>query len=252
VNKVGPFSDLRINHDQEEKFWAESLALIEADQEMVKRLQIIERALALIFGYTIEYTSKTIDENTVQMLGVRLFNAGAAGLKLALSGYYQIAFHQARDIMETGYLIDYLRTSPGQISVWKTADRGTRRKLFDPVKIRIALDERDGDKQMRRAAEYAKLSELASHASYHGFRLTARQGFGELGPFVEIVNLKAWLHEMVLRLGPAAYLYSRHFPQAEAKLVRFSEEFGTDLIVGFKDDSGYREDVEEANDESVR
>ena len=39
----------------------------------------------------------------MQLLGIRLFNAAASGMKLALSGYYQTAFQQARDIMETGF-----------------------------------------------------------------------------------------------------------------------------------------------------
>jgi hypothetical protein len=137
--------------------------------------------------------------------------------------------------METGFLLDYFRTSPQQIGVWKAADRATRRKLFDPVQIRKALDERDGDTEMRRAAEYGKLSELASHATWRGFKLTAREGFGELGPFVEAINLKARLHEMVLRLGPSAVMYANQFPDADPKLVRFFQEFGTELILGFKE-----------------
>jgi hypothetical protein len=59
--------------------------------------------------------------------------------------------------METGFLLDYFRTSPGQISVWRTSDRATRRKFFEPVKIRIALDDRDKDtpasKRFRAAAD---------------------------------------------------------------------------------------------------
>jgi hypothetical protein len=241
----GPFLDLRQTHDHEEKLWAESLALVQGDPEMAKRLLVIENAMAVIFAYTVDYTSKTTDENTLQMLGIRLFNAAAAGLKLALSGYYQIAFHQARDVMETGFLFDYFRTSPKQISVWRAADRATRRKLFEPVKIRIALDERDGDVEKRRAAEYSKLSELASHASYRGFRLTARGGVGELGPFVERANLIAWLHEMVLRLGPSAVLYANHFPNAEERFVRLFQEFGSRLILGFKEESGFKGTTEE-------
>jgi hypothetical protein len=101
-------------------------------------------------------------------------------LKVALSGYYQTAFQQARDIMETGYLLDYFRTSPQQRAVWKQADRKTRGQFFDPVKIRIALDERDSDTTKKREAEYNKLSELASHATFRGFRLMARGEFGEL------------------------------------------------------------------------
>lgn len=195
-----------------------------------------------VIGYTLDHKSRSDNEATIQMLGIRLFNAAASGVKLALSGYYQTAFQQARDIMETGFLLDYFRTSPQQISICKGADRAARRKLFDPVQIRKALDERDGDTEKRRAAEYSKLSEMASHANWRGFRLTAREGFGELGTFVEVINLKAWLHEMVLRLGPSAVMYANQasvcvakFPDADPKLVRFFQEFGTGLILGFKE-----------------
>src|ERR1700726_74251 len=167
-----PFADINATHRREEELRAESMALIATDPELARRLHMIEKVMALIFGYTIEHMSRSEDEATMQLLGIRLFNAAASGIKLALSGYYQTAFHQARDIMETGYLLDYFRTSPEQRAVWKQADRKARRKLFDPVKIRIALDERDGDTTKKREAEYNKLSELASHATFRGFRLT--------------------------------------------------------------------------------
>jgi hypothetical protein len=229
-----PFADINVTHQHEERLREESMALIAADPELARRLQMIEKVMALIFGYTIDHTSRSEDESTMQLLGIRLFNAAASGLKLALSGYYQTAFHQARDIMETGYLLDFFRTSPEQRSVWKASDRKTRRKLFDPVKVRIALDERDGDTSKKREAEYNKLSELASHATFRGFRLTTRGGFGELGPFVEKTNLLAWLEEMVLRLGPSAVMYANQFPEADAQLVNFFQQVGTELVQGYK------------------
>ena len=91
---------------------------------------------------------------------------------------------------------------------------------------------------MKRAAEYSKLSELASHATYRGFALISRGGFGEFGPFVEAINLKAWLHEMVLRLGPSTVMYANQFPNADTNLVRVFQEFGTDLVLGFKNQNG--------------
>jgi len=230
-----PFSDLKLTHEHEEKLRAESIALIHADEELSRRLVVIEKAMTLIFSYTIEHTSRSANETTVQLLGIRLFNATASGVKLALSGYYQTAFQQARDIMETGFLLDFFRTSPEQIAAWREADRATRRNLFEPVKIREALDKRDGDTRMRRVAEYRKLSELASHATWRGFAMTTRRGIGELGPFVEPINLKAWLHEMVLRLGPSAVMYANHFPNADPKLEQFFQEFGTELVLNFKE-----------------
>jgi hypothetical protein len=47
---------------------------------------------------------------------------------------------------------------------------------------------------------------------------------------------KAWLHEMVLRLGPSAVMYAQQFPNADPKLVRFFQEFGTELVTEFKAD----------------
>ena len=228
------FSDLAVTHEHEEKLRGESMALIHADAELSRRLVIIEKSMTVVFGYTVDHTSRRENEATVQLLEIRLFNAAASGVKLALSGYYQTAFQQARDIMEMGFLLNYFRTSPEQIAVWKAADRATRRKLFDPVKIREALDKRDGRTDMRRAEEYRKLSELASHATWRGFAMTTRQGMGELGPFVEPTNLMAWLHEMVLRLGPSAVVYANHFPNADVKLERFFREFGTELVLGFE------------------
>ena len=172
------FSDLAVTHEHEEKLRAESMVLIQADTELSRRLAIVEKAMTVIFGSQIDHTSRSENETTVQLLGIRLFNAAASGVKLALSGYYQTAFQQARDIMETGFLLDYFRTFPEQIAVWKASDRAMRRKLFEPVKIREALDKRDGDTQMRRALEYRKLSELASHATWRGFAMTTREGMG--------------------------------------------------------------------------
>src|SRR5712671_4387639 len=134
------FADIEATHDREEEVRRESMALIEVDPELFRRVEMVQKAMTVIFGYTIEYTSRSEDETTMQLLGVRLFNAAASGIKLALSGYYQTAFHQARDIMETGFLLDYFRTSPEQRAVWKRSDRKMRRELFDPVKIRIELD----------------------------------------------------------------------------------------------------------------
>jgi len=65
--------------------------------------------------------------------------------------------------------------------------------------------------------------------------MTTRQGIGELGPFVEAINLKALLHEMVLRLGPSAVMYANHFPNAAPKLEQFFRDFGTELVLCFKE-----------------
>jgi|SRR6516162_654253 hypothetical protein len=231
-----PFSNFEETHAHEENLRTESMQLARNDKEIERRLLVVEKAMALIFGFTVDHNAVNDDERTMQMLGVRLFNAAASAIKLGLSGYYQTALQQARDILELGFLLDYFRTSPEEIAIWRTWDRKTRRLRFDPVKIRIALDERDGTTDRGREREYNKLSELASHATYRGFALTTREGRGELGPFVDKRNLLALAHEMVLRLGPAAVMYANQFSRPPEALAQFLREFGTELVMGFKND----------------
>ncbi len=228
------FDNFRETHGQEEKFRAETMALIEADAAMRMRFSLVEKALSLIFVYTADHKARSDDELTVQMLGIRIFNSAAASIKLGLSGYYQTAFGQLRDIMETGFLIDLFRTSPSKIAEWKNADEKTLRDEFAPVKVRDALDRRDGNKEKKRAKQYKILCEYAAHATYRGFRMTMRNGNGEIGPFVEDINLRAWIEEMVLRLGPTAVIYAKLFPNANTEFENFLRHFGTELVEGIK------------------
>ena len=84
-------------HNREEKLRQDILALIGIDTEFSLRLDTIQRAMALIFGYTIDRMSRSDEEATSQFPGIRLFNAAASSIKLRLSGYCQPAFPQVRD-----------------------------------------------------------------------------------------------------------------------------------------------------------
>ena len=130
-------------------------------------------------------------------MGVRLFNAGGASIKLALSGYYQKAFDQLRDIVEVSFLLDYLQTYPEKISAWMAADKRQRMTEFGPGFIRRALDKRDNFTGEMRKQTYDLLSEKASHASYGGFILVAsgEKNLVNVGPFFEQKKLSAWLSE---------------------------------------------------------
>jgi hypothetical protein len=67
---IAPFSDLNVTHDHEEKLRSESLTLIHADPELSRRLAVIEKAMALIFAYTLDHKSRSDNEATMQMLGI--------------------------------------------------------------------------------------------------------------------------------------------------------------------------------------
>ena len=76
--------------------------------------------------------------------------------QLMVSGYYQCAAMIMRDLLETAFLLGFFRHNPGTISVWRTKNDAIRKKVFAPVKIRVALDEKDGFTEKKRAAAYVR------------------------------------------------------------------------------------------------
>jgi hypothetical protein len=192
----------------EEELRTESLAAINADAALSDHWTFVAEAMKAIYAFTHDHEDATENELTLQYLGVRLFNAGGASIRLGLSGYYQKAFHQVRDILETSFLVDYLQTSPEKIDEWRRADKEARIANFGPGIVLNALDKRDGYTSGERKRIYDLLSELASHPTYSGIAMTTT-GPGsmvQVGPFFDEQKLTVWLHEMAMRLSPAALM----------------------------------------------
>ena len=106
-------NNLRSLHDHEEGLRKESLAMLAADSAHSEMLFIVANAMGVLFGFTHDTKARSDDELTIQYLGIRLFNAAAASIKLALSGYPQLALAQIRDVVEVAFLLDYFLTSSG-------------------------------------------------------------------------------------------------------------------------------------------
>jgi hypothetical protein len=212
-------------HAHEETLRAESLAIIDKSATLKEHFGGVHEAMNIVYGLTHDHPHRSDDELTLEMLGIRLFNASAASVKLALSGYYQIAFAQLRDVVETYFLLDYLGTNKDKIAIWKVADKRQLKRMFGPNEIRDALDARDGFKTKMRGDVYGRLSAYASHATYQGFKLTTKENMGEIGPFVTETHLTAWLEEIMKLLGHGALVYACHFegvhPNLEAVKKRY-------------------------------
>jgi hypothetical protein len=86
------------------------LEAINAHADLREHFELIGEAMNVIYAFSHDHAHGSDNELTLQMLGIRLFNAAGASVKLALSGYYQKAFDQVRDILETYFLVDYLTT----------------------------------------------------------------------------------------------------------------------------------------------
>jgi hypothetical protein len=231
---IKDLDNLKSTHEHEEKLWAESLALIESRPAWKRRLVVAEKALNIAFAFTHDYVNQTDDELTLQFLGIRLFNTGACAIKLGLSGYYQQAFALLRDVVEVGFLTHFFAYWPERITEWKKCSEEQRKKNFSPVKIRIALDNKEGNKEKKRAKAYETLSQYGSHATYRGFRMTTRRNFGEIGPFVDETNLRAFIEEVTLRLAPACVLYGTMFPNAPQNIIDFREHVAVELVEAVK------------------
>lgn len=210
--------NLAMLHAHEERLRAESLALIAARSDLADHLNLVREAMNVIFAFTQEHVHNSDDELTMQFLGIRLFNGAAVSLKLALSGYYQKAFVHVRDILETYFLADFLRSNPDKIVVWKNASKKQRLTDFSPRKIREGLDKRDNYVENARKFAYDLISENASHATYRGFHLTTQDGLGQIGPFLDEQKLQAWLEEMAKRFGHAAVILLSDYEGFDHKL----------------------------------
>jgi hypothetical protein len=207
-------------HKHEEDIRAQSLAEIQAKSHLTDHWSVVAEAMNVVYAFTHDHEHGSDNELTLQYLGIRLFNAAGAAIKLVMSGYYQKAFDQVRDIIETYFLVDYLTTYPQKIPEWKAADKKKRMADFGAGKIRNALDQRDGFTTGERSKIYSMISEYASHASYPGITLTTTgpARMAQVGPFFDKDKLSLWLFEIAMRLSHAAVILASN-PEGDDRVL---------------------------------
>lgn len=206
-------------HEHEEKIRADSLAFVDKNLDLREHLSMIHSSMSIIYSLAQDHSNASDDELTIQYLGLRLFNSAASSLKLGLSGYYQSAFAIVRDVVETVALLDYMKSHPAQISVWKASDKKQRINKFGPGSIRKALNQRDQFPGNKRKDIYELYSEYAAHATAPGFQLLAPEGLGKIGPFFSEKYLKAWIGEAVKFLVHGATIFMAHFGNIKPPLI---------------------------------
>lgn len=108
-------------HDGEESLWIKAIEIIEQGQDLSAHVDLIERAMNLIQFFVREHVADGSDQETIQLLGIRLFNGMASASRLITGGYFQTAAMIQRDLLETVFLITYLRVHPEKIRTWRMA-----------------------------------------------------------------------------------------------------------------------------------
>lgn len=184
-------------HRREEQLRPEALALVAEDSRLVLHLTVVEEAMNL--GEVLrKYQTNDEDLKVIQILGMRIFNAFGASLKLALSGYFQNSALLMRDVLETVFLTDLFRGDRSLIKQWRLADKKARMKAFWPIRVREALDNRDEFTGGKRAEIYEMFSELAGHPTMKSSLMMRPEKGGDavIRPFMEVTSLEATLSEM--------------------------------------------------------
>lgn len=181
----------------EEQLRGKAIEIVAVDKKLQLHLVVVERTMDLA-DMLRQFRTDDEDLKVAQVLGMRTFNAFASSLKLALSGYSQNSALIMRDVLETVFLLDLFCGNRALIKGWLLADKKDRMKDFSPVKVRTALDTRDGFTSKKRAEIYDLFSELAGHPTMKSSWMMQPQKGGDavIGPFIEATTLEAVLSEM--------------------------------------------------------
>ena len=184
-------------HSQEEQLRAKALELVAQDAKLGLHLAVTEQAMNVC---DMLRQFQTEDENlkVIQMLGMRMFNAFGASLKLALSGYIQNSALILRDILEAVFLLDLFSGDHSLIAKWRFANAKILRQDFSPAAVRKTLDDRYGHTTRKREELYKLFSELAGHPTMKSSWMMRPQRDGDavIGPFIEKTSFDAVLSEM--------------------------------------------------------
>lgn len=201
-------------HQSEELLRGKALEIIATDERLQLHLVVIERAMDLADTLR-QFETDDEDLKLVQLLAMRTFNAFGASTKMALSGYSQNSVLIMRDILETAFLLDLFGGQGALIERWRLSDKRARMKDFSPVKVRMALDARDGFTSCRRAEIYDLLSELAGHPTMKSVLMMRPQKDGDavIGPFIETSTLEAVLSEMGRLAVQVGEIIATFFPR---------------------------------------
>ncbi|WP_245279364.1 hypothetical protein [Xanthobacter sp. 91] len=184
-------------HGAEEQLREKAIGIIANDYRLQLHLEIVEAAMNLADIFR-QFETINEDLKVAQVLSMRMFNAFGASLKLVLSGYHQNSALILRDILETVFLLNLFARDRTLIARWRQADKKARMKDFSPVKVREALDARDGFTAKRRAEIYELFSELAGHPTMKSAWMMRPEKDGDavIGPFMAATTLEAVVSEM--------------------------------------------------------
>lgn len=182
---------------------------IAQNADLMAHAALINRSLDFL-DWLLELRVHQDDEHLALLrLGVRCFNSCSAALRLLRCGHWQPAIMVTRDLYETQFLFDLLVSDVEKLKAWLTLPARERDQQFKPVKVREALDARDGFKEKKRAAKYKMLSIYGAHVTPEGFSIISPKNLTVIGPFPDQKLLKSALEELAMITAHSASTISR-------------------------------------------
>jgi hypothetical protein len=206
-------------HAGEETLRTKAVQLIEGDPSLVLHLRIIESTMEVAHSLG-QFKNDDKDMREIQVLGMRVFNAFASSLKLALAGYFQNSALILRDILEVTFLLDLLSHDQKLIEHWRSAGEKEHRKIFSPFEVRKTLDSRDGFTRKKRESVYKLFSKLAGHPSPQSDVMLRPEKGGDArnAPFMTHSSLEAVLSEAGRMAAQAGLHLSKLAPKGHQTL----------------------------------
>lgn len=201
IEKLGlfPWSDEGLIEQQNDVF-------VHSNEDLLAHLKVIVSGLVFLQVLLHRQPYQTPEEITALRLAVRLLNSASAALKLARAGFYHPALTMVRDMMEVEFLIDLFSQNRELLTKWISLSAKERERQFSPVKVRVALDERDGWTEKKREKAYKDLCAYAAHVTPEGFAVISPNDMTVIGPHPNPRALKATIEELV-KVLPSACIH---------------------------------------------
>lgn len=199
----------------------QAVALIVADERLQSHVTMVERMMVIADRLS-RLPEPGADLKFVQALAVRSFNAFAAALRLALSGYARDSVPILRDILEMVFLLDLFAGDHSAIERCRSASPEIRMAQFSATELQRLLDERDQATGSARKNLHDRYSELAGQNGGQS-ALTAYSDT-TLGPRIDRTSLDTLLFELARLAEQIGTHLSPFFPHGSGIHLAFKKE----------------------------
>jgi len=202
---------------EENKIREKSITEVENSTELQEHVQVIDCAINILGGFSIEWNNHNDDEKILVNRSLRLMKDFTAAVNLLLAGYYHVVSMLIRSIEESNYLLCFFHEDRPRIQQWQEASleelrsmsfRGSVKRLYDNEVERNAID-----------VYNQFLCEFGTHPSPKDYRLFVKDGKKQMELFFHLELLEAYLATL------AQY--------AIIAVLEFTSVFGADTPKGY-------------------